>query len=95
MKRLIILTMLVISSTLIFAQKSNQTKHKKAGKSVPTAKYTCPMHLEVSSKKPGKCPTCGMALVKVKPVVYTCPMHPEVRASKPGTCPTCRMALEE
>jgi Cu(I)/Ag(I) efflux system membrane fusion protein len=25
--------------------------------------YTCPMHPEVSSDKPGKCPTCGMDLV--------------------------------
>ena len=28
------------------------------------AKYTCPMHPEVVSDKPGKCPTCGMNLVK-------------------------------
>ena len=26
--------------------------------------YTCPMHPEVVSDKPGKCPKCGMALVK-------------------------------
>ncbi|MEP6673738.1 MAG: DUF6799 domain-containing protein [Ferruginibacter sp.] len=26
--------------------------------------YTCPMHPEVTSDKPGKCPKCGMALVK-------------------------------
>ncbi len=26
--------------------------------------YICPMHEEVSSVKPGKCPKCGMALVK-------------------------------
>ena len=28
----------------------------------PTA-YTCPMHPEVTSDSPGKCPKCGMALV--------------------------------
>lgn len=28
-------------------------------------KYTCPMHPEVSSGKPGKCPKCGMDLVKL------------------------------
>lgn len=28
------------------------------------AAYTCPMHPEVLSDKPGKCPKCGMALVK-------------------------------
>ena len=26
--------------------------------------YTCPMHPEVTSQKPGKCPKCGMDLVK-------------------------------
>jgi hypothetical protein len=26
--------------------------------------YTCPMHPEVQSDKPGKCPKCGMTLVE-------------------------------
>ena len=26
--------------------------------------YTCPMHAEVTADKPGKCPKCGMNLVK-------------------------------
>jgi hypothetical protein len=26
--------------------------------------YTCPMHPEVKSDKPGKCPKCGMSLEK-------------------------------
>lgn len=29
-----------------------------------TAAYSCPMHSDVHSDKPGKCPKCGMALVK-------------------------------
>ena len=28
--------------------------------------YTCPMHPEIHSPKPGKCPKCGMNLVKEK-----------------------------
>lgn len=33
----------------------------------PVAKtYTCPMHPEVTSDKPGKCPKCGMDLVEMK-----------------------------
>jgi hypothetical protein len=30
------------------------------------ATYTCPMHSDVTSDKPGKCPKCGMELVKKK-----------------------------
>lgn len=37
------------------------------GKQNPAAQatYTCPMHPEVQSDKPGSCPKCGMALEKV------------------------------
>lgn len=28
------------------------------------ATYTCPMHPEVKSDKPGNCPKCGMKLVE-------------------------------
>jgi hypothetical protein len=31
-----------------------------------SVKYTCKMHPEVISDKPGKCPKCGMDLVEVK-----------------------------
>jgi hypothetical protein len=33
-------------------------------KDMPAAMYSCPMHPEVTSAKPGKCPKCGMALKK-------------------------------
>lgn len=33
-------------------------------KNMPVAMYSCPMHPKVTSAKPGKCPKCGMALVK-------------------------------
>ena len=63
-----------------------------------TAQYTCPMHPEVVQDRPGSCPKCGMALVRMIPAPpvaaeYTCPMHPEVRSPKPGNCPKCGMAL--
>lgn len=74
-----------------------------AGKPSPTAakpgQYTCPMHPEVISDKPGGCPKCGMALERVISVSattteWTCPMHPEIVRDAPGNCPICGMALE-
>jgi len=65
-------------------------------KSVPAkVVYTCPMHSEVLMDKPGKCPKCGMNLIKKVPEkeVYTCPMHPEIAMDKPGKCPKCGMNL--
>lgn len=61
-------------------------------------KYTCIMHPEVISDKPGKCPKCGMDLVpknieQPQKKQYTCTMHPEVISDKPGKCPKCGMDL--
>jgi hypothetical protein len=33
---------------------------------VAAALYTCPMHPEVRSPQPGKCPSCGMTLERVE-----------------------------
>ncbi|WP_310556904.1 DUF6799 domain-containing protein [Flavobacterium sp.] len=35
-------------------------------KKMAVMNYSCPMHPEVTSNKPGKCPKCGMDLVKQK-----------------------------
>jgi hypothetical protein len=42
---------------------TTRTKKVKPAK----VQYTCTMHPEVLSDKPGKCPKCGMALVKKEP----------------------------
>jgi FtsP/CotA-like multicopper oxidase with cupredoxin domain len=57
--------------------------------------YSCPMHPEVISDEPGKCPKCGMKLLAtaVAPIAYACPMHPEVRSDTPDRCPKCGMKL--
>ena len=63
-----------------------------------SAVWSCPMHPEVESDRPGDCPSCGMALERVIVAAparqYTCPMHPEIIRDEPGDCPVCGMALE-
>ena len=41
-------------------------KTETTGDAVQAVQYTCPMHPEVISDKPGKCPKCGMDLVVKK-----------------------------
>jgi hypothetical protein len=63
MKKITVLIIaFLIASAGIFAQ-------EKAGKkdtTIHSAVYTCPMHPDVTSYKPGKCPKCGMNLVEKK-----------------------------
>ena len=68
-----------------------QQKHQEA--------YFCPMHPEVASNNPGRCPECGMNLEKKKTKneheeTYACPMHTDVVSNRPGKCPQCGMNME-
>lgn len=109
-KILLALFAFVISGTIVFGQDTTKTEKKQVVKTntelqKDTVLYTCTMHPDVKLDKPGKCPQCGMDLVKstVKATTtvnkseglttYACIMHPEVTANKPGKCSKCGMDL--
>lgn len=48
------------------AHSETATTATKAAHEDPDGYYTCPMHPQVHEHKAGKCPICGMPLVKVK-----------------------------
>jgi FtsP/CotA-like multicopper oxidase with cupredoxin domain len=54
--------------------------------------YTCPMHPEVTSDEPDRCPKCGMKLLATA-ASYVCPMHPDVVSNTADRCPECGMKL--
>jgi len=67
MKTNIILTFAAAITLAIVPTIAQSATDAKPSSTAPAAqKYTCPMHPEVISDKPGKCPKCGMNLVVLK-----------------------------
>ncbi|HLJ13631.1 MAG TPA: heavy metal translocating P-type ATPase [Bryobacteraceae bacterium] len=70
---------------------------------VPAAEYTCPMHPEIVSSKPGACPICGMALEPKtlsaigvdEPNLELLDMHRRFRISAALTIPVFLLAMLE
>lgn len=59
---------ILFSAATVFAAHTNAAVADTTKKVKPAkVQYTCPMHPEVLSDKPGKCPKCGMTLVKKEP----------------------------
>ena len=83
MKKLICITGICLALYLVgFSQTQKRTDpaiktpvmktENQQKKNVPVKDvYTCPMHPEVLLDKPGKCPKCGMNLVKKAPAKKT------------------------
>lgn len=104
MKKLFVLVLFLAGCYITFAQSDKAEKSQK--KTTPAkiqTTYSCPMHPDVTSNKPGKCTKCNMDLVGSKKEqmkkdvmkTYTCTMHSEVTSEKPGTCPKCDKKLVE
>jgi len=68
MRKNLLIMSFVLFSALIAGSCGQSSTKKKASteKEVVKVQYTCPMHAEVISDKPGDCPKCGMALVEKK-----------------------------
>ena len=70
MKRIILIMLVPLFITCFAACNGNQTGNNNTTTQTDTlAKdetYTCKMHQNVMSEKPGKCPVCGMNLEKQK-----------------------------
>jgi len=93
MKKLLLLAITCLTMYVGFSQdKKEKAPKSKTDATAMQTTYTCPMHPDVISDKPGKCPQCGMALVEK--IMYVCPMHPDVVSDKPGKCPKCGMQLK-
>lgn len=103
MKRLLLLSGFFLTIITVSCN-NNKDPHAAHTTGVVKEMYTCPMPEDsVLSDKPGKCPKCGMELVKMEQgthqhngsqvEIYTCPMHPEIIRDKPGKCPICGMDL--
>lgn len=62
----------VVTNTTVAKKKEEMPMPKDPAVS---ATYTCPMHPEIHSTKPGNCPKCGMKLVKEKSNVIISPVE--------------------
>ncbi len=69
MKKIILMAVALLFSATVFAARTTAASDTTKTQKVKPAKvqYTCTMHPEVISDKPGKCPKCGMTLVKKEP----------------------------
>jgi hypothetical protein len=67
MKKAVYVVMVAVSMALFAGcGNANQSKTSTQQTSAEKVVYTCPMHPEVTSDKPGNCPKCGMKLVEKK-----------------------------
>ncbi len=69
-KTLLSILVVTVISAITISCGGNKTKETSSEMKdtsstvVAGVQYTCPMHPEVISDKPGSCPKCGMDLVK-------------------------------
>ena len=101
MKSLSILLIALLATTVTFGQKSKANEPNPNSTGKVQSMYTCPVHSDVTSDKPGKCSKCNQNMTlspkeQMKMDVtktYICPMHAEIISDHAGTCPKCKQNL--
>ena len=66
MKKIFFIAVILLSFALVITACSGNGNNAKTEQLAKNEMYTCTMHNEVMSDKTGKCPKCGMTLVKQK-----------------------------
>jgi CopA family copper-resistance protein len=88
MKKITAAFLLISFSSFAYAQemKGMDMGKKETKKPEQNVSYTCPMHPEIHSPKPGNCPKCGMKLVREQPkqAIRKKPVKASVKPSKPA-----------
>ena len=84
MKKLLFIAAIFLSAGLVFTACSGNGSNAKTEQLSKDETYTCTMHNEVMSDKPGKCPKCGMTLVKQKMTDEQMKMMKQGTYTKPG-----------
>jgi Cu(I)/Ag(I) efflux system membrane fusion protein len=89
---LVALSLLLTACSQAPAPAAPEVHHEHKAQDGETV-YQCPMHPEVRSDEPGRCPICGMDLVPMapakastgerKPLYYRNPMNPSVTSPSP------------
>ena len=81
LSKTIVAFVIVLLATAAGGDRNESSSHAQTGqkRSAGVRTYACPMHPEVTSKRRGKCPKCGMRLRLVP--------QAETSAPSPGTAP--------
>ena len=84
MKKIFFIAVILLSTGLVITACSGTDNKSKTEQLAKDEMYTCTMHNEVMSDHQGKCPKCGMKLVKQKMTAEQQKMMNEGTYTKPG-----------
>ena len=96
--RIIVIAFILFICPFVQAENKNDRSISKKTviQQVQPTTYTCPMHPEIHATKPGKCPKCGMDLIKekAKPVKKSVPKKQAPKAIVKKVAPVKAKGIE-